>query len=140
MAGVAGHSGYKGDPWGRLQRTSHYLAITTFGTVEHAEEVIGHVRSIHERVRGRDPQGRAYRASDPHLLRWVHVAEVDSFLRAHQTFGETPLTDEQADRYVEQTGVPAVRLGVPRPSDDRLRAGGGLGRLPSRARGDRRRS
>ena len=31
MAGVAGHSGYKGDPWGRLQRTSHYLAVTTFG-------------------------------------------------------------------------------------------------------------
>jgi len=34
MAGVAGHSGYKGDPWGRLQRTSHYLAVTTFGTVD----------------------------------------------------------------------------------------------------------
>ena len=32
MAGVAGHSGYKGDPWGRLQRTSHFLATTTFGT------------------------------------------------------------------------------------------------------------
>jgi uncharacterized protein (DUF2236 family) len=27
MAGVAGHSGYRGDPWGRLQRTSHYLAV-----------------------------------------------------------------------------------------------------------------
>ena len=60
MAGVAGHSGYKGDPWGRLQRTSHYLAITTFGTVEHAEEVIAHVRSIHERGAWSDPQGRAY--------------------------------------------------------------------------------
>ena len=29
MAGVAGHSGYRGDPWGRLQRTRHYLASTT---------------------------------------------------------------------------------------------------------------
>src|SRR5674476_1274303 len=28
MAGVAGHSGYKGDPWGRLQRTSTFLATT----------------------------------------------------------------------------------------------------------------
>lgn len=45
MAGVAGHSGYKGDPWGRLQRTSHYLAITTYGTIEHAHDVIGHVRA-----------------------------------------------------------------------------------------------
>jgi uncharacterized protein (DUF2236 family) len=115
MAGVAGHSGYKGDPWGRLQRTSHYLATTTFGTIEHAEEAISMVRSIHERVRGRDAAGRSYRASDPHLLRWVHVAEVDSFLRAHQTFGAEPLTDEEADRYVEQTCIPAVRLGVVDP-------------------------
>src|SRR5262245_29934362 len=26
MAGVAAHSGYRGDPWGRLQRTSRFLA------------------------------------------------------------------------------------------------------------------
>ena len=39
MAGVAGHSGYKSDPWGRLQRTSHYLAGTTFGTTPDAETI-----------------------------------------------------------------------------------------------------
>ena len=50
MAGVAGHSGYRGDPWGRLQRTSHFLATTTFGTVEDAEATIARVRGIHERV------------------------------------------------------------------------------------------
>ena len=31
MAGVDAHSGYRGDPWGRLQRTSYFLAVTTFG-------------------------------------------------------------------------------------------------------------
>ena len=112
MAGVAGHSGYKGDPWGRLQRTSHYLAITTYGTVEHAHEVIGHVRSIHERVRGKDEMGRPYFASDPHLLRWVHLAEIDSFLRAYQTFGAESLSPRDTDRYVEQAGIPAALLGV----------------------------
>jgi uncharacterized protein (DUF2236 family) len=115
MAGVAGHSGYKSDPWGRLQRTSHYLATTTFGTVEHAEEAIAMVRSIHERVRGKDDLGRPYRADDPHLLTWVHVAEIDSFLRGYQTFGDTPLTDEEADVYVAQAGIPAARLGVVDP-------------------------
>ena len=112
MAGVAGHSGYKSDPWGRLQRTSEYLATTTFGTVEHAEGAIASVRSIHERVRGKDHRGRPYRAGDPHLLGWVHAAEIDSFLRAYQTFGDTPLTDEEADVYVRQAGIPAARLGV----------------------------
>ncbi len=112
MAGVAGHSGYKGDPWGRLQRTSNYLATTTFGTIEDAEATIGHVRSIHERVRGKDAHGRPYRASDPHLLMWVHVAEIDAFLRGYQAYAATPLSDEDADTYVAQASISARKLGV----------------------------
>lgn len=115
MAGVAGHSGYRGDPWGRLQRTSHYLATTTFGTIEHAEAAIARVREIHTRVRGRDVHGRPYRADDPDLLSWVHLAEADAFLAAHQTYAARPLTDAEADRYVEQSGVAARLLGVPDP-------------------------
>ena len=117
MAGVAGHSGYKSDPWGRLQRTSHYLAMTTFGTIPDAEAAIARVRSVHERVRGQDDRGRSYRASDPHLLKWVHLAEADSFLRAHQAFGAATLTREEADTYVAQAGVPARLLGVLDPPE-----------------------
>jgi len=112
MAGVAGHSGYKGDPWGRLQRTSHFLATTTFGTVQDAEAAIARVRGIHERVRGHDPQGRPYRASDPRLLRWVHVAEAHSFLTAHQRYALAPLTPAEADTYVAQSALVAGRLGA----------------------------
>ena len=112
MAGVAGHSGYKGDPWGRLQRTSTFLATTTFGTIEDAEALIARVRGIHEGVRGKAPDGRPYAASDPHLLKWVHVAEADSFLRTHQRYAVTPLTPAEADRYVAQSCVVATRLGV----------------------------
>ncbi|AKT52446.1 oxygenase MpaB family protein [Arsenicicoccus sp. oral taxon 190] len=112
MAGVAGHSGYRGDPWGRLQRTSHYLATTTYGTIEHAEQAIATVRTVHERVRGKDDLGRPYRAGDPHLLRWVHVAEVWSFLTGHQRHGAQPLTPDEADTYVAQTAVSATLLGA----------------------------
>ena len=116
MAGVAGHSGYRSDPWGRLQRTSHFLATTTFGTVEHAQQAIGHVRDVHSRVRGRaDDDGRPYAASDPHLLDWVHLAEVDSFLRCYQLFGPEPLAPAEADEYVRQTGVVAAELGATSP-------------------------
>ena len=31
MAAVAEHSDYRGDPWGRLQRTSRFMGATTFG-------------------------------------------------------------------------------------------------------------
>ena len=100
MAGVAGHSGYRGDPWGRLARTSTFLATTTFATADDAQAMVDKVRSIHERVRGKAPDGRPYAASDPHLLRWVHIAEIDSFLRSHQRYGRVPLTPERADGYV----------------------------------------
>jgi uncharacterized protein (DUF2236 family) len=112
MAGVAGHSGYKGDPWGRLQRTSHYLAVTTFGTVADAEQAIAHVRSRHRVVRGTDELGRPYAADDPHLLRWVHVAEIWSFLAAFQAYAATPLDEAEADLYVHQTTRAATRLGA----------------------------
>jgi len=112
MAGVAGHSGYRGDPWGRLQRTSNFLATTTFGTIEDAEASIERVRGIHERVRGKSPGGHPYAASDPHLLKWVHIAEADSFLRTHQRYAGTPLTPAEADCYVAQSCVVATRLGI----------------------------
>jgi hypothetical protein len=91
MAAVAGHSGYRGDPWGRLQRTSYFLAVTTFGRTSDAREAIARVRAIHQQISGTAPDGRRYAASDPHLLTWVHIAEADSFLRAHARFGARPL-------------------------------------------------
>src|SRR5262245_66629741 len=79
MAGVAEHSDYRSDPWHRLQRTSTFLAVTTYGPAADAQRAVDRVRGIHQRVHGIAPDGTPYRASDPHLLEWVHVAEVDSF-------------------------------------------------------------
>lgn len=115
MAGVAGHSGYKGDPWGRLHRTSNYIAVVTYGTIPDAEALIAKVRSVHERVRGKDERGRPYRASDPHLLTWIHIAEIAAFLWTHRAYGPRPLFAEDADTYVAQTCVSARLLGVPDP-------------------------
>ncbi len=112
MAGVAGHSGYRGDPWGRLERTSTFLAITTFGAADDAQAMVDRIRAVHDRVKGKAPDGRPYQASDPHLLRWVHVAEVDSFLTAHQRFGARPLDAARADEYVGQVARVAVALGA----------------------------
>ena len=112
MAGVAGHSDYRGDPWGRLQRTSTFLAVTTFGPADHAQRAVDQVRGIHRRVHGTAPDGRPYSASDPHLLEWVHIAEVDSFLLAHQRYGAKPLDQEGRDGYVADTARVASALGV----------------------------
>src|SRR4051794_37869431 len=115
MAAVTAHSGYQGDPWGRLQRTSHFLAVTTYGTAEDAEAMVRRIQAIHRRVTGTAPDGRPYSAADPHLLRWVHVAEVDSFLAAHQRYGAEPLDAPGRDTYVAQSARVAEALGVVDP-------------------------
>lgn len=112
MAAVDQHSGYRGDPWGRLQRTSTFLAETTFGTVDDADRAIRIVRAVHKRITGVAPDGRPYAASDPHLIRWVHLAEIDSFLRAHDRYGADPLDPAGRDEYVRQTAFVARGLGA----------------------------
>jgi uncharacterized protein (DUF2236 family) len=115
MAAVAEHSGYRGDPWGRLQRTSHFLGVTTFGATTDAHAAIRRVRAVHEHVTGTAPDGRPYAASDPNLLEWVHIAEVDSFLQAHTAFGARPLGQPERDGYVADMARIAMELGVPDP-------------------------
>ncbi len=112
MAGVAEHSDYRHDPWGRLQRTADFLAATTFGPASEAQKAVDVVHRVHERVVGTAPDGRPYAANDPHLLRWVHVAELDSFLAAHDRYGEQPLRGDERDRYVAESAVVATALGV----------------------------
>ncbi|MEV5970376.1 oxygenase MpaB family protein [Streptomyces sp. NPDC051921] len=115
MAAVTAHSGFESDPWGRLQRTSTFLAVTTFGTAQDAERAVRRVRRVHDSVRGRTPDGVPYRASDPHLLAWVHAAETACFLRAHQRYGRRPLDPRAADGYVADMARVARRLGVADP-------------------------
>jgi len=115
MAGVAEHSDYRNDPWGRLQRTADFLAATSFGPEHIAQQAVDRVKAVHTRVTGTASDRRAYAANDPHLLRWVHVAEVDSFLRAHQEYGRNPLTPDECDAYVDDMALIASKLGVPAP-------------------------
>ncbi|MGH9075398.1 MAG: oxygenase MpaB family protein, partial [Acidimicrobiales bacterium] len=77
-----------------------------------AETMIGIVRAVHRRVVGSAPDGRPYDASDPELLRWIHVAEVHSFLRAHTRYHPSPIRGRDIDRYLAENVVVAERLGA----------------------------
>jgi len=113
MAGVDQHSDWRQDPVGRLAATSTYVTTITFGERAAAERAAARVRRIHEHVRGVDPvTGRRYEASDPALLLWVHAILVDSGLVGTRSFG-TPLSAEDADRYVAEMVVAAEQVGVP---------------------------
>jgi uncharacterized protein (DUF2236 family) len=110
MAGVADHSDYRHDPWGRLQRTIDFIDAVTYGSVAEADAAFARVRAIHRSIRGVAPDGRVYDASDPELVAWVHGVLVDSALRAYERFGPARLEPADADRYVAEMAVVAERL------------------------------
>jgi len=117
MAGVAQHSNWQHDPFGRLAATAGYVLTVTYGDTTAAESAAARVRAVHTHVRGTDQvTGLAYRAEDPELLLWVHAGMVDSIVHVVQRYGRS-LDAADADRYVaemvrfaEIIGVPASRI------------------------------
>ncbi len=112
MAGVADHSSYRDDPFGRLERTSRFVVATVFGTTADAERALATVRRVHRRVRGTRADGTPYDATDPELVAFVHLTEVDSFLAANQAYGRRRLSPAEADRYCAEMAEVALRLGA----------------------------
>jgi uncharacterized protein (DUF2236 family) len=113
MAGVAQHSTWRQDPFGRLAATNSYLLTTTYGDRASALAAAAWVRKIHVHVRGTDPEtGLPYSAEDPALLLWVHAAMVESVVTVVQRYGRT-LDGPDADRYVAEMVRFAEIVGVP---------------------------
>jgi uncharacterized protein (DUF2236 family) len=112
MAGVTQNSDYRSDTWGRLHRTGDYIATVIYGTTEQAEAAGRRVRAIHRRLRGVNPEtGDFFRIDEPHLLRWIHVTEVESFLTTATRAG-LRLTPEEIDRYYTEQRRAAQLLGL----------------------------
>jgi uncharacterized protein (DUF2236 family) len=102
VAGVAQNSLFRQDPWGRLIRTAEHVVTLTFGTVEEASRAAARVRGIHRRLRATDTlTGEEFRIDDPDLLRWVHVAETESFVTTSRRSG-LRLSDADVDRYYRE--------------------------------------
>lgn len=112
MAAVAQSGGFEAEYWGRLNRTSEYVAITTYGTTAEAERMAARVRGIHRKLRGTDPfTGEVFRVDRPDLLLWVHCCEVDSLLSTALR-GGLPLTDDEAETYVAEQVRSAQLVGL----------------------------
>lgn len=119
LAGIWDHSSFRHDMIGRLRRTSQFIATTSFGTHEQAEQIIARVRQVHESVRGHGADGRPYAANDPELLVWVHVAEMSRFLTAHLRYRNPRLSLDEQDRYYFETACIAEALGARNVPDSR---------------------
>lgn len=115
LRGVSQHSRYEEDPIGRLSGTIRWLTVTTFGSLEAIQGEANRVNRLHDRVVGEyetaQGENRSYRAADPDLLLWVHVAFMDSFLRAHQNYSKKSIPGG-ADDYVRLWADSVKPLGL----------------------------
>ena len=118
VAGVQQRSTYQVDPLGRLTRTALYVTETTYGACPEANAAVSAVRHAHRRVRGTSDRGRAYGASHPALAAWVHNVLTDSFLAAFESYGPRRLSQDEADRFVDEQARIGSLLGAdPLPRD-----------------------
>mgnify|MGYP000060630702 FL=1 len=101
MSGVAAHSNFREDAWGRLQRTGDYVGTLTFGTQEEAEKLATRVRKVHAMLK----------LDDQKLLLWVHMAMVDAFLDTAIRSG-LQLSEAEQDRYIDEMITFALLVGI----------------------------
>jgi len=110
LGGVWDHSNVAEDMIGRLRRTARFIAVTTYGQRDSALAAIERVKRIHEQVGGTLNDGRAYRADDPRLLAWVHVAGAINFLDSWRRYAEPGMSRSDQDRYFAESGEVARLL------------------------------
>jgi uncharacterized protein (DUF2236 family) len=100
MRGVASHSAYQTDPWGRLARTAEFVSVASFATTDEATRAGLQVQAVHQRL-GVDA---------PDLLRWVHIAFVNSLLEVFLLVEN--LSDNEKDSYVFEQRKFATLVGL----------------------------
>jgi uncharacterized protein (DUF2236 family) len=118
-AGVAEHSNYREDPWGRLYRTLDITTSIVFGSTAKANEASERLEAVHKRVRGvatedggNYPAGTKYSANDPKLGMWVHATLVNTSMQVYTSYVGS-LSHAEKLRYYEEQKRLGEMFGVP---------------------------
>jgi uncharacterized protein (DUF2236 family) len=111
-AGVAQHSNYREDPFGRLYRTLDTVTTIVFGTTPEAKDAAARLHRVHTRVKGEADDGTPYLATDPELVMWVHATLVDTSLLVYENYIGPLSLDERNRYYLEQKRL-GEQYGVP---------------------------
>ena len=118
-AGVAEHSNFRADPFGRLQRTLDAMGAITFRSQSEALAAARGVERAHRNVSGvlatgtaQLPAGSPYDGRDPALMCWVWATLVDTALVVYERFVSDLPEEARASYYADQCAI-ARLLGVP---------------------------
>lgn len=111
-AAVADHSRFRDDPMSRLRATLRTISTIVFGTEDQARAAAHMVNAMHATVAGRDDTGRAYSATDPHLLLWVYATLVHTAVGVYDGFVRR-LTAAELDVFYKESKAVALLFEVP---------------------------
>jgi len=100
-AGVAEHSNFREDPFGRLLRTLDYVNGTIYGGPELAGEIGVRVRNMHKTIKGTKSDGSRYSALEPDAFAWVHATLAHSIFEGHRVF-VAPMSDHEKQAFWRQ--------------------------------------
>ena len=123
---------------GRLRRTARFIATTTYGHRDSAMAAIAKVKAHPQRGQREPPRRTPYRACDPRLLAWVHVAGAVNFLDGWRRYAEPNMSSRDQDDYFEQSGEIARMLGADPVPESRAAADQLIGDFRHELRADAR--
>jgi uncharacterized protein (DUF2236 family) len=106
-AGVAEHSDFQADPWGRLDGTLRSYLRIVYGSTPAARAEIRRLNTMHRSI-----SGPGYTARDPELSLWVHATLVDSTMAVADAWLE-PLGAARRAAYYQETRPIGRAFGVP---------------------------
>ena len=119
-AGVAQHSNYQQDPWGRLFRSLDIPLRMIFGDTVAARRAAAAFVKVHERVAGvteesagRYLSGTPYDSRSEELKLWVHATLIDTAVLAYERFVR-PLREGELDAYYADVLRLGDQFGIPR--------------------------
>jgi uncharacterized protein (DUF2236 family) len=110
-AGVAEHSSYKRDPWGRLFRTLDFTNSLIYAEPLVAATFARDLRAAHTRIKGVKADGGRYHALEPGAYAWVHATLFGAITSAHARFGIPLQRAQQEQFWIEWRGLGRL-LGV----------------------------
>jgi uncharacterized protein (DUF2236 family) len=119
-AGVADHSDYSGDRYGRLARTLKTITGTIFGDPKMQREALRHFHGCHHAVKGQlvaavgpFPAATHYSANDPMLKLWVMGTALESYLLVYERF-VAPLAPAEQDAFYADAMMLGQLFGIPK--------------------------
>ena len=108
-AGVADHSNFKVDPFGRFQQSWGRVLEVVYAA--DGDRVGAEVRGYHKQIKGTKPDGTSYHAYEPEAYFWVLASGYEALVVAAQRFMR-PLAPGERRRFYDEMREVGRRFGL----------------------------